>query len=433
MCNNKVFVHFDLNIFCSIKSQQQIRYKIQQLWHPHRIFILYCFRQAIEIRLSCLAWNRKRILYACCADFHSATLVLTPRGAVLRVSLEDVARRAKTSKATASRVISGSSYPVSIDARTRVLQAVEELSYRPNAVARALATKESRIIGVIVGDVMDPYFAEISRGVEDFARPFGLLTIVCNADRSVVAETAYLEMLLQHHAAGVLLAGGTFSKSPDWDALKKAVANAGNHGARVVALAERGLGDVPLISADDRAVLYDLAKCIISLGHRRIAFIEGPTGFTTSELRLRGFLKAMEESDIEPFAVVPGGFDLNSGRSAALRLLGTQLPDAIIASTDECAVGVLTALRQAGIEVPGQVSVAGVDGTRYSDLMDLTTVRCPTHELGAMAARQLIEWNETTDPIRTYLPHRLIERGTTMRRAGPCSASPRTTSLDLKD
>lgn len=351
---------------------------------------------------------------------------------MLRVSLEDVARRAGTSKTTASRVISGSSYPVSTDTRARVVKAVEELRYRPNAVARALATKESRIIGVIVGDVMDPYFAEIARGVEDFARPFGHLTIICNADRSVIAETAYLEMLLQHHAAGVLLTGGTFSNSQDWEVLRQAVADAGNHGARVVALAERGFDDVPLIAADDRAVLYDLATYIISLGHRRIAFIQGPTGFTTSDLRLQGFLEAMEESKLEPFAVVPGGFDYNSGRSAAMRLLGARLPDAIIASTDESAVGVLTTLRQAGIEVPEQVSVAGVDGTRYSDLMDLTTVRCPTYELGAMAARQLMEWNESLDPVRTFLPHRLVERSTTMRRAGPSSVSPGLKALDSK-
>ncbi len=341
----------------------------------------------------------------------------------MRVSLEDVARRARTSKSTVSRVVSGSSYPVSAETRARVQQSVDALGYRPNALARALATKESRIIGVIVGDVMDPYFAEIARGVEDFARPFGHLTVICNADRSVAAEIAYLEMLLQHHATGILLAGGTYPESQDWETLRRAVTDAGKHGARVVTLAERGFGDVPLIAADDRAVLYDLAKYIIALGHRRIAFVQGPPGFTTSELRLRGFLEAMEESDLDPFAVFPGGFDYGSGRSAAMRLLGAPLPDAVIASTDECAIGILMTLRQAGIEVPGQVSIAGVDGTLYSDLMDLTTVRCPTHEVGAMAARQLMEWNESPGSVRTILPHRLVVRGTTVRRAGPSPVS----------
>jgi LacI family transcriptional regulator len=337
----------------------------------------------------------------------------------LPVSLDDVARRIAVSRATVSRVVSGSSYPVSDDLRRRVQQAVHDLGYRPNALARALAKQQSRTIGVIVGDVTDPYFAEIGRGVEDYARPRGYLTMICNADRNLSAEISYLELLRQHQAAGIVFAGGMFTNAPEADALNRLVTEALDEGVRIVALGDRGSERVPVIAVDERMVLYDLTTYLVGLGHHRIGFVLGPAGLTTSELRLQGFLDAMSAARLDPSRIFTGGFGLDAGRAAATRMLGSTLPDAVIAATDETAVGVLVSLREAGVDIPGQVSVAGVDGSRYAEIMDMTTVKVPMHALGAMAARQLLDWESSPCPDRVTLPHRIVARGSTARPGAP--------------
>jgi LacI family transcriptional regulator len=172
---------------------------------------------------------------------------------------------------------------------------------------------------------------------------------------------------------------------------------------------------VPAITVDNRAVLMDITTFLIALGHRHIAFLEGPPGFSTSDLRLQGYLEAMRGANLTPAVIAGGGFDFESGRASALRLLAGSLPDAIIAFSDESALGVLMALRQAGVEVPGRISVAGVDGTRDASLVDLTTVKLPMYELGAAAARLLVEPDGDLTPTRTVFPHRLVARGTTAR------------------
>src|SRR3954468_5534773 len=125
-----------------------------------------------------------------------------------RARLDDVARRAGVSLSTASRVVNDNGYPVAEATRQRVLDAVRELNYSPSVLARALVTKRTQIVGVIVGDVEDPYFAEIVRGVEDVARRVGYLVIVCNADRDPETELGYLRTLLDYRVDGVILAGG---------------------------------------------------------------------------------------------------------------------------------------------------------------------------------------------------------------------------------
>jgi LacI family transcriptional regulator len=333
----------------------------------------------------------------------------------MHATLADVARRAEVSVSTASRVLSGSSYPVSAKSRARVERAAAQLGYAPHALACALVTRQSRTIGVIVGDIIDPYFAEIASGVEDCARRAGSLTIICKADRSPERERAYLRLLKGHRAGGVVFAGGTFTDSPEVDALRADVAQAVAEGLRIIDLGERGFMGVPEITIDNRAVLADITTFLITQGHRHIAFLEGPPGFSTSQLRLQGYLDAMGEADLVPAVIAGGGFDFESGRAVALRLLAASLPDAIIAFSDESALGVLMALRQAGVEVPGRISVAGVDGTRDASLVDLTTVKLPMYELGSAAARLVVEADGELPATRTIFPHRVIPRGTTAR------------------
>jgi len=330
----------------------------------------------------------------------------------MTASLSDVAKRAKLSLATVSRVLSGSDYPVSASTRARVMRAAEELGYRPNEIARALVRRMTNTIGVIIGDITDPYFAEIARGVEDTASASGYLTIVCNADRNPSAELAYFQMLLEHQVAGIMFAGGSFPNVPETERLKAAIAKASGSSTRILCLAERGFDGVQVVSVDNVAVLRDITKHLIRLGHRRIAYVEGPEGLSTSIQRRRGFETAMREAGLDSDLIFSGGFGIESGRVAATAMLTHDLPDAVVAATDDTAIGVVVTLRHAGIDVPRQVSVAGVDDTKYAQLINLTTVRLPTYELGSLAARQVLDTSQPASD-RTILPHRIMPRGST--------------------
>jgi LacI family transcriptional regulator len=334
-----------------------------------------------------------------------------------RGSLADVSRLAGVSVATASRVLNGSTHPVAAATRERVLAAARELGYSPSALAQALVTKRSRIIGVIVGDVVDPYFAEITRGVEDVAGRAGYLTIVCNADRRTSAERQYLDVLRDYRAVGAIFAGsGAVGEDEEGRELLRSIDRARDQGMNVIALATRSF-PAQRVTVDNRGASYDLTDYLLSLGHRRIAFVSGPTGFYTSFERLEGFNAALERSGVEPGPVYDGDFSYEAGQAAAVRMLAERrLPDAIIGANDETAIGVLTSLRQAGAEVPDAVSVGGIGNTRLAHFLDLTTVSVPTYELGAIAARRILGGETGEVDAVTILPHRLVTRATTSRR-----------------
>jgi LacI family transcriptional regulator len=332
-----------------------------------------------------------------------------------RGSLADVSRRAGVSTATASRVLNGSPHPVSAATRERVMQAAQDLSYSPSALARALVTRRTRIIGVIVGDVVDPYFAEITRGVEDCAGRAGYLTIVCNADRRPEVEREYLNLLRDYNAEGAVFAGSGLVV--DDEELSATVEQARRQGMHVVALAPRAF-EGSSVTVDNRAAARDLTEYLVSLGHRTIAFVAGPAGLLSARERLAGFDEALAGHSLEPGSLCEGDFSYASGHAAALELLArNRLPDAVIGANDETAIGVLTGLRGAGVDVPGTLSVAGIGDTRPASFLELTTVSIPTFELGASAARRIIAGRESDDESHVVIPHRLVPRATSARRA----------------
>lgn len=329
-------------------------------------------------------------------------------------SLAHVARDAGVSIATASRVLNGSAHPVSEPTRERVLEAAGRLGYSPSALARALVTRRSRIIGVMVGDIVDPYFGEITRGVEDVAARAGYMTIVCNADRRTELEIDQLAVLSDYQAEGIIFAGSGHLDDPRGPDLAAAVARARGRGISVLALALRDF-DCPRIVADNRAAAYDVTDYVLSLGHRRVAYVGGPAGLYATRDRLEGYRGAVADARAEEGLTHEGDFTYEQGYAAALRMIAEPpLPDAIIGANDETAVGALAALRQARIEVPGQVSVAGMTDTRLARFSELTTVSLPMYQFGAAAARRIV--GDESSPAETVLPHRVVPRGTTARR-----------------
>jgi LacI family transcriptional regulator len=337
-------------------------------------------------------------------------------------ALADVAREAGVSLATASRVLSRSAYYVTDEMRRKVVEAAERLSYNPNTLARALAAGRSKMVGVLIGRVTDPYYAEIVEGVEDQASRAGYLTIICNTGWTTSAELTYLRWLRAYHAAGVIFAAGVTEDGRSSEVRAEATKLL-HAGVRVVSVAERPLGPVPLITIDNVRAMADLTAEIVAYGHRRIGYVGGPRGFSTADLRVEGFRKAMARAGLEPALVELGDYGRKDGQQLVIRLLQAgPMPDAIICDSDEAALGLLVALGAAGISVPGDVSVAGFDNTRDADLMGLTTVAVPTLALGAAAADHVSDHAASQPPQHVVLPSRVVLRNTTRPKASAVAA-----------
>lgn len=331
----------------------------------------------------------------------------------------DVAKHSGVSATTVSRVINNSSHPVNPETRLRVLKSVEELNFMPSLLARALVSEKTHLIGVIVGDGSDPYFANIVRGITDAAQESGYLTIICNTERIPKVELSYLQLLRDYSADGIIFAGSAMLDSEYKDELAATVTNLQKNNVRVIALSNQYL-DMPQVRIDDVLAAKEVTEYLIGLGHRRIGFITGPAGLITSELRLEGYKQALSEMGLafEPELVVEGDFTYESGRHAAGVLVTQQpAPTAIFGSNDREALGCLFKLNELGIQVPTQISVVGFDDIETTQYVHppLTTVHVPMHEIGVIGVKQLLQASEKGEAgeVIHKAPHSLVIRAST--------------------
>ncbi|MDP9889087.1 LacI family DNA-binding transcriptional regulator [Pseudarthrobacter enclensis] len=304
-------------------------------------------------------------------------------------TLREVAELAGVSVATASRVLNGSAHPVSSDVRDSVQTAAKTLGYTPSAAAQALKQQRSKIIGVIASDILDPYFAELARGIEIEAAKSGYVTILANANRDPEQERTKFRVLREHQASGIVFCGSDIEGAPGTAELARDVNMAVRAGTRVVALAPRGFDSTKII-IDNVEASYELTRYMLSLGHRRVTFIGGVPGLTAVEQRADGYRRAMFEAQLVPHVVGRTGMRQESGRNAIAGIVAEgSLPEAIVCANDEIAVGVLAYLWTSGYRTPEDVSVAGIGGTRGGAVFGLTTMTLPLVELGGLAARYI--------------------------------------------
>jgi LacI family transcriptional regulator len=328
----------------------------------------------------------------------------------------DVAKRAGVSVTTVSRVINDSPHPVKQNTRQRVLQAAEELNFVPSALARALVSDNTKIIGVIVGDASDPYFATIVRGISDIAREKGYLTMICNSDRIPDVELSYVRMMRDYHTDGIIFAGGSLNDEGHMREMGELISRARERHTPVVSLGSH-LFESPQINIDNTRAAADMTGYLVGLGHSRIGFIDGPELLTTTALRRDGYKQALKKHRIpyDPDLVVSSNFTYESGQAATDILLSRDpLPTAIFGSNDLVAIGCLARLRERGISVPDQISVAGFDdifAARYVN-PPLTTIQVPMWKMGAIGMQKLVQMIETTDKVDdvTLLEHSLVIR-----------------------
>ncbi|WP_326559670.1 LacI family DNA-binding transcriptional regulator [Micromonospora sp. NBC_01796] len=330
-------------------------------------------------------------------------------------TLADVARLAGVSPATVSRIVSRSSRRVAPELRDRVLAAVEELQYVPNAHAQLLARNHRSAVGVIVHDVSDPYFAEITRGLQRVATEHGRLVIICNTYRDPDKELEYVELLRAHQAAAIILAGSghhneTFTNT--LDAKLRVYQATGGHIAVIGRHEHTGHAVIPANETGG----YLIGTELYALGHTHLGVIAGPKHLTTTTDRLTGLRHAARDHGhkLPTRNIAYADFDRTGGATATAHLLDTQPHlTAIAALNDTMAIGALALLRTRGIKVPHDISITGFDDMPIArDVTPtLTTVRLPLADMGARAMTLALQPPEPNHAEQ--VPAELIRREST--------------------
>lgn len=304
------------------------------------------------------------------------------------VTRDDVAALAGVSSATVSYVINDGPRPVSPKTRSKVLEAIRTLGYQPNSIARSLRRQQTFTLGLIIPDNLNPYFAEVARGVEAAAFEHGYTVVFGHSHYSVENENRYADVLRAERVAGVVWIPSTETYEP---------ANKFTAHQIPIVVVDRVVEDQDAYSvvADNFHGGYLAAEHLIALGHQRIGFICRPQALAHSNERMRGYQAALAEHNLAPdeSLIVPGGYKFEDGREAALTLLQSERPPtAIFAYNDIIAIGVLRAASELDLSVPNDLSVVGFDdipGAAFT-FPPLTTVSLPKFEMGQRSAELLI-------------------------------------------
>ncbi|MCO5991816.1 LacI family DNA-binding transcriptional regulator [Actinoallomurus rhizosphaericola] len=321
--------------------------------------------------------------------------------------IKDVAAHAGVSVATVSRVLNDSPR-VSEETRDKVQAAMRALRYRPNAVARSLRTEATQTLGLIIGDILNPFFAVLARAVEDEARAAGYTVVIGNADERPEQQDHYVRTLLEQRVDGLLICP-TAEITP-------LVEDCVRSGAPVVFLDRTLPGlEVPSVRADGTEAIHDLVRHIHRLGRRRIAFISGPELLSTGRERTRAFHDAMRACGLTAPAeyVEAGDFQAASGRAIAARFLDLpEPPEVIFAGDNLMALGALDEIRSRGLRIPDDVALASFDDVAWFVHLDppLTAIAQPAEELGRRAVRVLLDRVEGHPVESVVLPARLVIR-----------------------
>lgn len=331
-------------------------------------------------------------------------------------TIVEVAKRASVSIATVSNVIRGTKR-VSPELQERVKAAIRELDYSPNAIARGLKVKQTRMLGMVLPDITNPFFPGIIRGAEDTAFDRDYFLVTANTDEQIGRERRLLAALRSYRADGILLASAPGS---DTSHIRRTISS----GVSVVFL------DRPVSGVDADAVLLDNVRgareCVrhlLQLGHRRIAIITGPLKLQNARERLQGYEEALRESDvpIDQSLILEGDYRLESGHRLATQLLKNRsAASAIFVCNGVMTVGVLNAFEETGVQCPRDMSLATFDDLTldHSSHSHLTAVVQPSYEMGARAATLLIDRIEgrlTGDPIVLRVVPTLVIRESTAR------------------
>lgn len=328
-------------------------------------------------------------------------------------TISDVAKVAGVSVATVSRVINGIAN-VSPETTAKVTKAIQELDYRPNLLGRNLRRTKSERILVLLPNISNPFYSEIVKGIEDVANRNGYNIMLCNTDSDIKREKKYIKMLKTRLADGAILMASEIS-CEELTELAKEVS--------MVQCCEYKEGiPVSHVSIDNEKAAYKATKHLISLGHRKIAFIGANNQFLSSNLREKGYLRALSDEGIEPNPdyLCYGDYSYKSGLRNMKKLLNLQeRPTAVFCVSDVMAIGAIRLAMEENLKVPEELAVCGFDNIHFSWMFtpSVTTIAQPMYDLGCTAMDALIRIIEgkSSEVIHYFLEYELIIRDSTVK------------------
>lgn len=329
------------------------------------------------------------------------------------ITIYDVAREASVSMATVSRVVNGNPN-VKPSTRKKVLEAIDRLGYRPNAVARGLASKKTTTVGVIIPDISSTFFAELARGIEDIATMYKYNIILSNSDQNLDKELHLLNTMLGKQVDGIVFMGGNIQEVHVEEFKRSPV-------PIVLAASIDPLGQTASVNIDYEQAAFDAVSLLIEKGHHQIAYVTGPLEEPINKLgKMEGYKRALKEAGIEfnEEYIIEGDYSYESGMEAFDKYEEFDVkPTAIFTGTDEMALGVVHAAQDKGYNIPNDLEIVGFNNSRLATMVrpQLTTVVQPIYDIGAVAMRLLTKLmnKEEVDMNVVQLPHRIEIRQST--------------------
>ncbi|WP_431027550.1 catabolite control protein A [Lysinibacillus sp. LZ02] len=327
----------------------------------------------------------------------------------MTVTIYDVAREANVSMATVSRVVNGNQN-VKPATRKKVLEVIERLEYRPNAVARGLASKKTTTVGVIIPDISNNLYAELARGIEDIATMYRYNIILANSDQNEEKELTLLDTMLGKQVDGIVMMT---------DRVTEKIQDSMDHSPVPIVLAGSvdELKEVPSVNIDYYQAAYEAVKVLLDNGHTRIAFISAPQSYTITQYKLAAYKKALEDAGltVDESLIVSEEDTYDNGIAAYEEVSQfDNAPTAFFAGSDELAIGIIHGAQDAGRQVPEDLEVISFENSKLARMVrpQLSSVVLPLYDIGAVAMRLLTKLmnKEKVEQQSVILPHRIEMR-----------------------
>lgn len=338
-------------------------------------------------------------------------------GATLGITIKEIGQLAGVSKTTVSKVINNKDESISQETRERIQRIIKEHNYVPNKLAQSLVTKKTNTIGLLIPDIRNPFFTDVSRGVEDKAHESGYNVILCNTDEDAEREQSGILTLLERKIDGIIFAASSNTNLDEANYTDISIPTVLIDKNININL-ENLKGKVRVNNLDGA---YKATKYLLENGHRKILYLSGPNHNEIASDRIGGYRKALEEYNCEWNSenVVIGQFSIEWGFDFIQSLEGFDFT-AIFCANDLIAIGVIKGLQSKGLNVPQDVSVVGFDDIDMANIISpsLTTVRQPSYDIGYKAGEILIKnlenINSNMDSIENmvYEPELVIREST---------------------
>ncbi|HLR75743.1 MAG TPA: catabolite control protein A [Virgibacillus sp.] len=331
----------------------------------------------------------------------------------MSVTIYDVAREANVSMATVSRVVNGNPN-VKPTTRKKVLATIERLGYRPNAVARGLASKKTTTVGAIIPDISSIFISELARGIEDIATMYKYNIILSNSDQNKRKELQLIDTMYEQQVDGILFMGGNITAEHVEKFNSSSV-------PVVLAATYDETNTIPSVNIDYEAAAYEATQYLMKDRVEQPAFIYGQEDIKKrNQLKFDGYLRALKDAsiDINEDYIIRAGYSYEAGIEGVNQLLALpNKPASVFVASDEMAVGVIHGAQDKGYRVPEDLEVFGFNNTRLATMVrpTLTTIVQPTYDLGAVSMRLLTKYmnKEEVTEQKVILPHRIEKRYST--------------------